>query len=1031
MPSAFVFMTPRLFTLCIAMALLSASAADFPKLPNTETDLSIPLVPAQQALAGMKLPEGFTATLFAAEPEVQNPVAINWDAKGRLWIAENFTYAERTQRFDLSLRDRVVIFDDRDGDGKADSRTVFTEEVQMLTGLCVGHGGVWLMCPPQLLFVPDANGDDKPDGPPQVVLDGFTVARENYHNFANGLKWGPDGWLYGRVGHSCPGRVGAPGTPDEKRAPLEGAMWRYHPERKIFEALNSGTTNPWGHDWDRHGELFFINTVIGHLWHGITGAHYVSPFSLSPNPHLYTHIDQHADHYHFDTGAGWMASRDGASNDLGGGHAHIGMVIYQGDNWPARYRDKLFTVNMHGRRLNTERLEHSGSGYIGKHEPDFMTATDPWFRGIDLSTGPDGGVYLIDWSDTGECHEYTGVHRESGRIYKITHRDGKSFGTPAADLSRLDADALAGLHRHANEWQVRESRRLLHERHIVGEDLTQAIKALHTQLAEKDDVLRLRAMWTLHCLGALDDSSLRPLLKDGSEHLRTWAIRLLTDSWPLDQRDGTRPARPEVEPAPALLTEFTRIAAEDESGLVRLALASTLQRLPVSRRSALAQALASRPEDASDHNLPAMLWFALIPVADADTTALLPLAETTAWPDLRRYITRRLAEDISTKPQPLDALLTFAAKQPEAFAKEVLQGMSEALAGWRKAPKPAAWDAFAASPSAASHTAPIRELSALFGDGRALDEVKRIALDDKAELPAREAALKTLIEARPDDLRAICEQLIEVRHLNALAARGLALFDDPAIGVKLATNYKRFSIEARKAVIDTLVSRPTFAKALLDRVEPTKIPRTDLTAFHARQIRAFNDEALTAKLTEVWGEVRDTGGDKSKLTAEWKAKLTPDALAKADLNQGRSLYQLCAACHKLYGEGGAIGPDLTGSGRANLDYLLENILDPSGVVSPDYRMSIATMKDGRVLTGVVSAQNERTLTLRTLTESLTLDRADVAKQEVSPVSMMPEGLLQALTSEQARDLIAYLMHPVQVPLPAANQQQPQINADER
>ena len=1006
----------RFFILCFFGLSFNASAAEFPPLPNTETDLSQPLMPATEAVESMKIPEGFSVSLFAAEPEVQNPVAMSWDAKGRLWIAENFTYAERTQRFDLSLRDRVLIFEDSDGDGKSDSRTVFTDDVQMLTGLCLGHGGVWLMCPPQLLFIHDVNGDDQPDGTPQVVLDGFTVARENYHNFANGLKWGPDGWLYGRAGHSCPGRVGAPGTPDEQRAPLEGAMWRYHPGRKIFEALNSGTTNPWGHDWDKHGELFFINTVIGHLWHSIPGAHYVSPFSLNPNPHLYTHIDQHADHYHFDTGAGWMASRDGASNDLGGGHAHIGMMIYQGDQLPPVYRDKLFTVNMHGRRINTERLERHGSGYVGKHEPDFMTAADPWFRGIDLSTGPDGGFYLIDWSDTGECHEYTGVHRESGRIYKITHRDGKNFGTAAADLSGLDANALAGLHRHANEWQVRESRRLLHEKALAGADLAGATALLREQMNEDDTPQRLRALWTLNLIGACDEATLISLLRDDNEHVRTWAVRLLTDTWPLDQRDGTRPARPEVDVDPALLTNFTRMAAEDKSGLVRLTLASTLQRLPVNRRGGLAQALASRAEDANDLNLPAMLWFALIPVADADLSELPPIVEATSWPDLRRFIARRLAADIGTKPRSLNALLTLAAQKSDPFAGDVLLGISEALAGWRKAPKPAAWDAFSTSPAAASLTTPVRELSALFGDGRALDEMKEIALDDKAELTAREAALATLIESRPDDLRAICEKLIGVRHLNALAARGLALFDDPTIGEKLATNYKRFSIEARRAVIDTLVSRPSFARALLDHVDPTKIPRTDITAFHARQIRAFNDDALNDRLTEVWGELRDDGGDKSRVIAEWKAKLTPATLAKADLSRGRVLYTLCSACHVLYGEGGKIGPDLTGSGRANLDYLLENILDPGGVVSPDYRMSIVTMKDGRALTGVVSAQNERTLTLSTLTESLTLDRADVAGQEVSSVSMMPEGLLQALSEEQVRDLIAYLMHPVQVPL---------------
>jgi putative membrane-bound dehydrogenase-like protein len=1008
----------RLSLLLLTLCSPFGSAADFPPLTNSETDLAVPLMPAAAAVKAMKVQEGFAVTLFAAEPEVQNPVAMNWDARGRLWIAENFTYAERAHRFDLSLRDRVLIFEDRDGDGKADSRKVFTDDVQMLTGLCIGRGGVWLMCPPQLLFIPDANGDDQPDGPPQVRLDGFTVARENYHNFANGLKWGPDGWLYGRVGHSCPGRVGKPGTPDKERAPVEGAMWRYHPGREVFEALNSGTTNPWGHDCDKHGELFFINTVVGHLWHSIPGAHYVSPFSLSPNPHLYTHIDQHADHYHFDTGAGWMASRDGKSNDLGGGHAHIGMMIYHGDNWPAAYRDKLFTVNMHGRRINTERLERHGSGYVGKHEPDFMTAADPWFRGLDLSTGPDGGVFLIDWSDTGECHENTGVHRQSGRIFKITHRDGAAFDPKQANLTAIEPVALAKRHRHANEWQVRTARQLLHEKALAGRDLAAAVAVLREQMNEKDAAMRLRALWTLRLIGGCDDATLRSLLQDPDEHLRTWAIRLLTDEWPLDLRDATRPQRAELKADPALLAEFHRLAAEDPSGLVRLALASALQRLPLQDRKELVLRLASRPEDAADHNLPAMLWFALIPVANADAQSLLSIAEATTWPDLRRFIARRLAEDLTKNPAPLKTLLTFATQKP-GRAKDTLQGISEALAGLRKAPKPKTWDTFTAAATDPSLATLVRELSALFGDGRALDEMKKIALDNKAELTAREAALSTLIESRPDDLRTICEQLIEVRHLNARAARGLALFDDPAIGVKLAANYKRFSIEARKAVIDTLVSRPAFAKALLDRVDPTKIPRSDITAFHARQIRAFNDEKLNAKLTEVWGELRDTGGDKSKLIAEWKAKLAPDTLAKADLGKGRALYSLCAACHKLYGEGGAIGPDLTGSGRANLDYLLENILDPSGVVSPDYRMSLVTMKDGRILTGVVSSQNERTVTLRTLTDTQTLDRAEIDKQEISPVSMMPEGLLQALTEEQVRDLIAYLMHPVQVPVPSA------------
>ena len=231
---------------------------------------------------------------------MRNPVAMAWDTRGRLWVAENYTYSDSTQKFDLRLRDRVLILEDADGDGRVDKRTVFTDDVQRLGSVELGFGGVWLLCPPQLLFVPDRDGDDVPDGPAEVVLDGFTVATENYHTFANGLRWGPDGWLYGRCGASSPGEIGAPGTPDAERIPLRGGLWRYHPVRKRFEVLCHGTTNPWGHDWNALGEAFFINTVNGHLWHMIPGAHFARPHTIEPNPRAYAVIDQHADHYHWD-----------------------------------------------------------------------------------------------------------------------------------------------------------------------------------------------------------------------------------------------------------------------------------------------------------------------------------------------------------------------------------------------------------------------------------------------------------------------------------------------------------------------------------------------------------------------------------------------------------------------------------------------------------------------------------------------------------------------------------------------------------
>ncbi|MEM9017877.1 MAG: hypothetical protein AAGC68_12760, partial [Verrucomicrobiota bacterium] len=382
---------------------------------------------------------------------------------------------------------------------------------------------------------------------------------------------------------------------------------------------------------------------------------------------------------------------------------------------------------------------------------------------------------------------------------------------------------------------------------------------------------------------------------------------------------------------------------------------------------------------------------------------------------------RSLSEQIEERPQPIELLLSLAPKLDRASSEALIEGMNDGMRGWRKAPKPGRWDDAVAALSGniddkAEET--MRELSLLFGDGRALDEIKEVVLDREADFAMRKAGLETLIEAKPDDLREICESLLSDRAVNVVAVKGLTHFEDDALGQSIARQYRRFSPTERASVMESLVSRPSWSAAMLQEMEAGRIPKTDLSAFQARQIDSFGEAELSERLAAVWGEVRTSSVEKRELIEKWTETLEPGYLAEADLGKGRQLYAaICGSCHLLYGEGGKVGPDLTGSGRSDLGYLLENIIDPGAVVSADYQMSIVTLRDGRLLTGVVSTENEKTVALRQLTGEVTVEKAEIEKRELSPVSMMPEGLLQAFETEQVRDLIAYLKHPVQVLLP--------------
>jgi putative membrane-bound dehydrogenase-like protein len=617
--------------LCAALSLLAfpisphrASAGDLglpPGIENSQDPKDVPLKP-EEALKRIRVPEGFQVSLYAGEPNVRQPIGFCLDDRGRLWVAE--CYAYRTWKPEGN--DRILVFEDTDGDGEFDKRKVFWDEGNYLTGIEVGFGGVYACCSPHLLFIPDRDGDDVPDGEPEVLLDGWST--KGVHNVVNGLTWGPDGWLYGCNGITSPSKVGKPGSKEEDRQEIACGIWRWHPTQHRFEAVAHGTTNPWGLDYNQHGQFFFTNCVIAHLWHVVPGAHYERMFGQDLNPYSYGLIKSCSDHLHW-AGDEWQKSRGGKGehDSLGGGHAHAGAMIYQGDNWPEKYRGTIFTCNIHGNRVNNDLLQRRGSGYVGRHGKDFLMANDEWFRGLELKCGPDGGVYVTDWTDLGECHDKDGVHRDSGRIYKVVY--GETSTKPVNVAALTDAE-LVDLQRHKNEWWVRHARRQLQERAAAGKLSAEVETSLLAMFArEKSAAGKLRALWALRVTGHAGDDFLARQLDHDSEHVRWWAVQLLCE---------------DPQPGEQVVAKFAKMAAEDDSPLVRLALASALQRMPLEQRWDVAAALASHAEDASDQNLPLMIWYGIEPAVAADSKRALALAARCKIPVVVQNIARRIAE---------------------------------------------------------------------------------------------------------------------------------------------------------------------------------------------------------------------------------------------------------------------------------------------------------------------------------------------------------------------------------------------------
>ncbi|MFC5536224.1 PVC-type heme-binding CxxCH protein [Rhodocytophaga aerolata] len=947
----------------------------------------------QEAVEAMTVKEGFQVNVWAAEPMITQPMAFCWDDRGRLWVAENRDYESRGHGFSNAGDSRILILEDTNRDGIADSKKVFMEDLAFPAAIAVGFDGVFIGAPPNLLFVPDRNGDDKADvNDIEVRLTGWGI--RDRHETLNSLHWGPDGWLYGLQGFATPSKVRKPtgkGKLYKHKDPfpedilegegvdINGGVWRYHPTKDKFEVVAHGFSNPWGIDYDAKGQLFMSACVIPHMWHVVPGGIYHRQGGQHFNPYVYSDIRTITDHSHRS--------------------AHGGARIYQSDAFPEIHKGRIFMANIHEHAILSDVLEAKGSGFKASHGDDFLMANNAQWIGFSVEIGPDGGLYVLDWHDADICGQDV-LNQETGRIFRVTPKESlaQNFEGRYADLTKMTDKQLVDLQTSKSDWHARRARVILQNRAVKGKlqpDTHKNLFSIFKSNATPD--IRLRAMWALHVTGGFTENQLREIVADKDPYIRAWSIQLLCE-------DQT--------PSEEVLAVFTEMARKDNSPVVRLYLASALQRIAEESRWKIAGELMQHAEDSTDHNLPKMIWYGMESLVAKNPQRALEMASQSKIPMLAQFTARRAVD--------ADALEVLAAAIGNAPSTQLylMEGMRDGLEGRYDLAAPANWKTVYASlqKSTPKVAGLAGEIAGKFGDTEAAKQALVTLKDKNASLEQRRKALQMLTARQRKELPKELPSLLADETLRIDAIRAIASYDQEDLGKLLLKQYKTFSQEEKLEVVQTLSSRPAYGWLLTRAIQDKTVPKAEVPAYAARQLR----RVVGSGFVEVWGPIDGLAtGEQAAEYTRYRKLLTDKNLLAANAQKGRAVFgRTCGGCHKMYGEGGNIGPDITGSNRGNVEYLLSNILDPSGEIQDDYKLVVITTRDGRTYSGNIAGENQRQVTLRVVgQEAVVVNKADIQSREVTPVSMMPTGLFKNLSDTEILDLVKYLRTVEQVAMP--------------
>ncbi len=1043
----------RSFARLLLVCAFSTGLARAVELEGTRAPAKTECPSPEEAQRKMSVPEGYEVRCFAHEPMIVNPVAMTWDARGRLWVVEGYEYPEgspfKNEAFGGEAKDdkyhpvpevckakdnpgdamrpdhpkipkdRIVILEDTDNDGVADKRTVFLEGLDMGSAIICGDGGVYVGQQPHILHFKDTDGDDHADEW-RVVLTGF--GREDTHELVNSFCWGPDGWLYMTHGVFTHSAVRRPGEPVDKGFKFDAGLGRARPTSSgkeaswEFEVFADGTSNPWGADYDAQGNFFCSACVIDHFFHLAPGGIYARQGGAPENPYSYELLPSIVHHKHFRA-------------------AYAGVQVYQGGVYPKDTWGHAFIGNIHDNAVHEEILTPEGSSFKCEPRRDFLRANDGWFRPVSTRTGPDGNLWIMDWCDKYPCYQNAkanpeGVDRSKGRIWRVVYTNGKE-GAPVAarpkkdmDLSKLSTPELVKTLEEPNNWMRRWARRELVERPFF----TDGPKFMADAIAGGKDAQIVREIfWTLIARNDLPYSnsptaiatSRLPLVGSPDPVIKSWLSR-----WIADQH--------RFYDAPSLAT-----MAKNGDSLTRYDIAyaarymffsSTTDRqrggwtAPESWLPPVIEEIMRAEAKSTDQTMAFAVWMAIEPCMNVDpefwagwlaefAPKCQPLSRTIIYKMMRRLCDSREAKN-------MDHALELIAKiksEPVLLA-HALDGLEKGQeTGILKPTKPfsALFAEFAKSDNADIRRHAQR-VAMLWGDENAIHEVAAILLDSKAKESQRISTVQTLRLVKTDAVREVFAKVLSdadkqpvaltTEVIRATADLGGNAFVAPLL--KLAASKE---IGIRIAALGSLAGRVDWTHAMLDAIMAGKISAGGFPVSVRRQLATSGEKAVRDHAYKVLGAWQESDDNLKALIA---AKKQACLEGEPDLAAGKLIFQTtCMVCHTFYGGGQKVGPELIGSGRSNLDAILANVIDPNQIIGNGYEGFIVTTKDNQTLMGRITEDTPSYVKLLAIGGAeQTIERARIAKLENTHKSLMPVGF-GALPDDQLRNLIWYVLAP--------------------